>query len=66
MFIRITNASKGKPFIFDTPLQGDTKIAIKSITVWSGWYNIYEKTVVRWAVNPQDVPYFSRITRNMD
>ena len=57
MIVRITNASKGKPFTFDEPLcnqSGDMKIAIKRITVWSGWYNIYEKTTVRWGRNEQE------------
>ena len=57
MIVRITNASKGKPFSFETPLDnqsGNIKIAIKRITVWSGWYNIYEQTAIRWGRTKQE------------
>jgi hypothetical protein len=52
MFITITDASKGKPFKLTDPIEnsnGEKKIGISSISMWVGWYNIYEEQTCRWA-----------------
>lgn len=52
MFISISDISKGKPFTIATPINNSNnenkKIGIKSITMWVGWYNIYEEQTCRW------------------
>ena len=50
MFITILNASKGKPFMLETPIENNDKlkIGIKTMTMWVGWYNIYEEQTCRW------------------
>ena len=51
MFITITNASKGKPYTLQEPIDnsnGKLMIGIQSISMWVGWYNIYEEQTWRW------------------
>ena len=54
MFITIKDASKGKPYTLQEPIDNSNRkltIGIKSIFAWVGWYNIYEEQTWRWAVN---------------
>ena len=49
MFITLTNASKGKPYSLDQNIENCKQIGIRSISMWVGWYNIYEEQSWRWA-----------------
>lgn len=53
MLITIFDGSKGKPHILTEPIEG-SKIAIRSLTLNVGWYNIYEDQTWRWAVPTQE------------
>ena len=51
MFITITDASKGKPYTLVEPIDnshGNAMIAIQSLTLYVGWYNIYKPQTWRW------------------
>ena len=51
MFLTITDASKGKPYTLQAPIDnsdGKLTIGIRSISMWVGWYNIYEEQTWRW------------------
>ena len=52
MFLTITDASKGKPYTLQAPIDnsdGKLTIGIRSISMWVGWYNIYEEQTWRWS-----------------
>ena len=49
MFITLTDASKGKPFTLNQPIESCKQIGIKTISMWVGYYNIYEEQSWRWA-----------------
>ena len=50
MFITLTDASRGKPYSLNQPLEGCRQIGIRTIFVWVGWYNIYTEQSWRWAL----------------
>ena len=49
MFVTLTDASKGKPYILNPPIEKCKQIGIRSISMFIGWYNIYEEQSWRWA-----------------
>ena len=56
MFITITDASKGKPFILNEPIDNSSKqlmIGIRRISLWVGYYNIYDEQTIRYATKNQ-------------
>ena len=51
MHATIKDASKGKPYTLENPIDNSSDkltIGIKNIFVWIGWYNIYKEETVRW------------------
>ena len=49
MFITLTDASKGKPYSLNPPIENCRQIGIRSISLFIGWYNIYTEQSWRWA-----------------
>ena len=50
MFLTLTNASRGKPYSLNQPLEGCRQIGIRTVFMWVGWYNIYTEQTWRWAL----------------
>ena len=50
MFLTLTDASRGKPYSLNQPLEGCRQIGIRTIFMWVGWYNIYTEQTWRWAL----------------
>ena len=49
MFITLTDASRGKPYSLNQPIESCKQIGIRTIFMWVGWYNIYTEQTWRWA-----------------
>ena len=54
MFITLSDVSKGKPYSLNQSIESCKQIGIRSITMWIGWYNIYEEQSCRWG--PTNIP----------
>ena len=50
MFITLADASRGKPYSLNQPLEGCRQIGIRTIFMWVGWYNIYTEQTWRWTL----------------
>ena len=49
MFLTLTDASRGKPYSLNQPIESCKQIGIRTIFMWVGWYNIYTEQTWRWA-----------------
>ena len=49
MFLTLTDASRGKPYSLNQPIESCKQIGIRTIFMWVGWYNIYTELTWRWA-----------------
>ena len=47
MFITLTDASRGKPYCLNQPIESCRQIGIRTIFMWVGWYNIYTEQTWR-------------------
>ena len=47
MSLILLNASKGEPITLENPIN-ETKIGLKRVSVWVGWYNINEEQTLYW------------------
>ena len=55
MFITLRDVSKGKPYRLDQTIESCKQIGIRTLSMWVGWYNIYEEQSWRWAsVEPRN------------
>ena len=50
MFITLADASRGKPYSLNQPIESCKQIGIRTIFMWVGWYNIYTEQTWRWAL----------------
>ena len=50
MFITLTDASRGKPYSLNQPIESCKQMGIRTIFMWVGWYNIYTEQTWRWAL----------------